>query len=137
MAGVPVLRQAIANDAALGLGRAIDPDTEVTVTAGCTEAIAATLLGLLNPGDEVLAFEPFYDSYPAVIAMAGAVLKTITLKPPTFSFDADALAAAVTPRTRAVLLNTPHNPTGRVASARELDAIAAVLQKAPIDRHCR
>lgn len=129
MAGVPVLRQAIANDAALGLGRTIDPDTEVTVTAGCTEAIAATLLGLLNPGDEVLAFEPFYDSYPAVIAMAGAVLKTITLKPPTFSFDADALAAAVTPRTRAVLLNTPHNPTGRVASASELDAIAAVCKK--------
>ncbi len=129
MAGVPCLQEAIANDAARGLGRAIDPGAEVTVTSGCTEAIAATLLGLLNPGDEVLTFEPFYDSYPAVTAMAGAVLKTITLQPPAFLFDADALAAAVTPRTRAVLLNTPHNPTGRVASAEELDAIAAVCQK--------
>ena len=126
LAGIPELQQAVALEAADGLGRTIDPAGEVTVTSGCTEAIAATLLGLLNPGDEVIAFEPFYDSYPAVCAMAGAVLRTVTLRPPDFAFDAAALDAAVGPRTRAVLLNTPHNPTGRVATAAELDAIAEV-----------
>jgi aspartate/methionine/tyrosine aminotransferase len=128
MAGIPQLQQAIALDASDAMGRAVDPASEVTVTAGCTEAIAATLLGLLNPGDEVIAFEPFYDSYPACCAMAGAFLRTVTLQPPDFKFDADALEAAVTSKTRAVLLNTPHNPTGRVASADELDAIAAVCR---------
>ncbi|MCH2135906.1 MAG: aminotransferase class I/II-fold pyridoxal phosphate-dependent enzyme [Phycisphaerales bacterium] len=129
MGGVPQLQEAIARDAAEGLGRTIDPAGEVTVTSGCTEAIAATMAGLLNPGDEVIAFEPFYDSYPATVAMCGATLKTVTLRPPTFAFDAARLEVAVTDRTRAVLLNTPHNPTGRVATANELEAIADVCRR--------
>ncbi|MCH2137516.1 MAG: aminotransferase class I/II-fold pyridoxal phosphate-dependent enzyme [Phycisphaerales bacterium] len=126
LAGLPALQEAAARDASEYLGRTVDGAAEVTVTSGCTEAIAAALLGLLNPGDEVLAFEPFYDSYPACCALAGARLKTITLRPPAFEFDAAALEAAVTPDTRVVLLNTPHNPTGRVATAAELDAIARI-----------
>ena len=129
MGGCPELQQAISLDASDAFGRHIDPATEVTVTAGCTEAIAATLLGLLNPGDEVIAFEPFYDSYPACCAIAGATFRTVTLQPPAFAFDADALEAAVTSNTRAILVNTPHNPTGRVATALELDAIASVCRR--------
>ncbi len=128
-AGEPALQTAIARDAAGGFGRTIDPGSEVTVTNGCTEGIAATLLGLLNPGDGVLAFEPFYDSYPACCAMAGATFDTVTMQAPDFAFDATALEAAVTPSTRVVLLNTPHNPPGRVATVAELDAIAAVCIK--------
>ena len=91
-----------------------NPDTEVLVTAGATEAIAAALLALTEPGDEVIAFEPYYDSYAACIALAGAVRVPVTLRPPGFRPDLDALRAAITPRTRLILLNTPHNPTGAV-----------------------
>jgi aspartate/methionine/tyrosine aminotransferase len=126
MGGVPVLTQAIADDWHASTGHTIDPSSEVTVTAGCTEAIAATMLGLLNPDDEVIVFEPFYESYPATIAMASGVMKTVTTRPPHFGIDLDAIRAALTPRTRAILLNTPHNPTGHVASRDELEGLAAI-----------
>jgi N-succinyldiaminopimelate aminotransferase len=96
----------------------------VLVTAGATEAIAAAVLALCDPGDEILAFEPTYDSYRAVAALAGAVLRPVTLVPPPLAADVEALAALVTDRTRLVLLNSPHNPTGRVFTADELAAIA-------------
>ncbi|MFD6982453.1 pyridoxal phosphate-dependent aminotransferase [Streptomyces sp. NPDC059956] len=122
--GVPELRTAIAAHQQRFYGLAYDPDTEVLVTAGATEAIAASLLALLEPGDEVIALEPFYDSYAACIAMAGAVRVPLTLRAPDFRLDVDALRAAVTPRTRLLLLNTPHNPTGTVLTPAELAAVA-------------
>ncbi|MCP4839486.1 MAG: aminotransferase class I/II-fold pyridoxal phosphate-dependent enzyme [Planctomycetes bacterium] len=128
MPGVAPLREAIAADFASETGISLDSDTNITVTAGCTEAIAATLLGLLNPGDEVIVFEPFYDSYPASIAMAGGVMRTVTTRPPDFGIDLDAVRDAITPRTRAILLNTPHNPTGHVATLSELCGLAEIAQ---------
>ncbi|WP_328299955.1 pyridoxal phosphate-dependent aminotransferase [Streptomyces sp. NBC_00435] len=122
--GVPELRTAIAGHQQRFYGLSHDPDTEVLVTAGATEAIAASLLALLEPGDEVIALEPFYDSYAACIAMAGAVRVPLTLRAPDFRLDVDALRAAVTPRTRLLLLNTPHNPTGTVLTPAELAAVA-------------
>lgn len=122
--GIPELRQAVAAHQQRFYGLSYDPDTEVLVTAGATEAIAAALLALLEPGDEVIALEPFYDSYAACIAMAGAVRVPLTLRAPHFRPDLDALRDAVTPRTRLLLLNTPHNPTGTVLTREELTAIA-------------
>jgi N-succinyldiaminopimelate aminotransferase len=122
--GIPELRTAIAEHQQRFYGLPYDPDTEVLVTAGATEAIAAAMLALLEPGDEVIAFEPFYDSYAACIAMAGAVRVPLTLRAPDFRPDLDALRAAVTPRTRLLLLNSPHNPTGMVLTRDELAAIA-------------
>jgi histidinol-phosphate/aromatic aminotransferase/cobyric acid decarboxylase-like protein len=95
------------------------------VTSGATEAIFASIQAICEPGDEVVLFEPFYDSYAASVRMAGAVPRAVELAPPDWSFDAAALAARVRARTRAILLNTPHNPTGKVLHARELEAIAA------------
>ncbi len=117
--GATRLRRAVSADVEERLGVAYDPDREVTVTTGATEGIAAALLGLLNPGDEVLTFEPFYDSYPACAAMAGARLRAVPLRPPHFAFDPRELEAAFGPRTRLFLLNTPHNPTGRVFTEEE------------------
>ncbi len=94
------------------------------VTTGCTEAVAAALLGLVEPGDEVVVLEPYYDSYVAMLQMAGAVRRPVTLRAPDYRLDADELRAAVTPRTRFVLLNTPHNPTGTVLTDAELQAVA-------------
>ncbi|MCW2872670.1 pyridoxal phosphate-dependent aminotransferase [Actinacidiphila oryziradicis] len=122
--GVPELRTAVAEHQQRFYGLPYDPDTEVLVTAGATEAIAAAMLALLEPGDEVIAFEPFYDSYAACIAMAGAIRVPLTLRAPSFRPDLDALRAAVTPRTRLLLLNSPHNPTGMVLTRDELAAIA-------------
>jgi N-succinyldiaminopimelate aminotransferase len=122
--GVPELRNAIADHQQRFYGLPFDPDTEVLVTAGATEAIAAAMLALLEPGDEVIAFEPFYDSYAACIAMAGATRVPLTLHAPGFRPDLDALRDAVTPRTRLLLLNSPHNPTGMVLTPAELTAIA-------------
>jgi len=122
--GVPELRQAIAEHQKRFYDIALDPDREVLVTAGATEAIAAAMLALLEPGDEVIAFEPYYDSYAACIAMAGARRVPVTLRPPDFRPDLDALRDAVTGRTRLILLNSPHNPTGMVATRAELAAIA-------------
>jgi N-succinyldiaminopimelate aminotransferase len=123
---VPELRRAIAAHQRRFSDLAVDPDTEVLVTAGATEAVAAALLALVEPGDEVIAFEPYYDSYAACIAMAGGIRVPVTLRPPDFRPDTGALAAAVTPRTRLILLNSPHNPTGSVFSRAELTAIAAL-----------
>jgi N-succinyldiaminopimelate aminotransferase len=124
--GVPELRTAIAQHQQRFYGLAVDPDTEVVVTTGATEAIAAALLGLVDPGDEVLALEPYYDSYAACIAMAGGVRVPVTLRPPGFRLDTDALRAAVTARTTVILVNSPHNPTGMVLREDELRAIAEV-----------
>jgi N-succinyldiaminopimelate aminotransferase len=122
--GIPELRTAIAAHQKRFYGLDVDPDTEVLVTAGATEAVAAALLALLEPGDEVIAFEPYYDSYAACIAMAGGVRVPVTLRAPGFRPDLDRLRDAVTSRTRLILLNSPHNPTGMVASREELAAIA-------------
>ncbi|MEU4503074.1 pyridoxal phosphate-dependent aminotransferase [Streptomyces sp. NPDC024089] len=122
--GIPELRTAIADHQQRRYGLAHDPDTEVLVTAGATEAIAASLLALLEPGDEVIAFEPFYDSYAACIAMAGGRRVPLTLRAPDFRPDLDALRDAITPRTRLLLLNSPHNPTGMVLTREELTTIA-------------
>ena len=122
--GIPELRQAIAEHQRRFYGLAFDPDTEVQVTAGATEAIAAALLALVEPGDEVIAFEPYYDSYAACIALAGGTRIPVTLRAPDFRPDRDALRSAVTDRTRLILLNTPHNPTGTVFTRDELTAIA-------------
>ncbi|MFI8422237.1 pyridoxal phosphate-dependent aminotransferase [Streptomyces sp. NPDC085479] len=124
--GIPELRRAIADHQDRFYGLSLDPDTDVLVTAGATEAIAATMLALLEPGDEVIAFEPFYDSYAACIAMAGARRVPLTLRAPSFRPDLDELRSKITPRTRLLLLNTPHNPTGTVLTTEELSAIAAL-----------
>jgi len=122
--GVPELRRAVADHQRRFYGIELDPDREVLVVAGATEGIAAALLSLLEVGDEVVAFEPFYDSYAACISMAGAVRKPVTLRTPDFALDVDALRNAITDRTRLILLNTPHNPTGKVFEPSELAAIA-------------
>ncbi|MFJ2608679.1 pyridoxal phosphate-dependent aminotransferase [Streptomyces sp. NPDC087425] len=124
--GVPELRTAIAAHQQRRYGLPYDPDTEVLVTAGATEAIAAALLALVEPGDEVIAFEPYYDSYAACVAMAGGTRVPVTLRPHegAFRLDLDELRAAVTDRTRLLLINTPHNPTGTVLTRAELTAIA-------------
>ncbi|MEO7570941.1 MAG: pyridoxal phosphate-dependent aminotransferase [Acidimicrobiales bacterium] len=122
--GIEPLRRAIAEHQQRFWGLRFDPDTEVLVTTGATEAIAAAVLALCDPGDEVLAIEPTFDSYPAVAALAGARLRPVALVPPAYDADVQALAALVTDRTRVVLLNTPHNPTGKVFSGDELAAIA-------------
>jgi N-succinyldiaminopimelate aminotransferase len=122
--GLPVLRTAIAEHQQRFYGLGYDPDTEVLVTAGATEALAGALLGLLDTGDEVVLFEPMYDSYQACIALAGATAKPVTLRPPTYGFDVDELRAAITPKTKLLLINTPHNPTGKVLDAAEMQAIA-------------
>jgi N-succinyldiaminopimelate aminotransferase len=124
--GVPALRQAVARHQLRHYGVELDPDNQVVVTTGCTEGIAAALLGLVNPGDEVVVLEPYYDSYPAMIQMAGGVRRPVTLRWPDFRLDADELRAAVTPRTRFVLLNSPHNPTGTVLTRAELQSVADV-----------
>jgi len=124
--GIPELRHAVAAHQKRFYGVDLDPDTEVLVTAGATEGIAAALIALMEPGDEAIAFEPYYDSYAACVAMAGAARVPVTLRPPDFRPDLAALRAAITPRTRLILLNTPHNPTGAVFSRAELTEIAAL-----------
>ncbi len=124
--GIPVLREAIAEHQQRHYGLVLDPDTEVLVTTGATEGIAAALLGLLDPGDVVVALEPFYDSYAAGVQLAGARLRGVPLQPPHFRLDLDRLADAVTDRTRLLLVNSPHNPTGAVLTRDERDGIAAL-----------
>ncbi|MEU8246058.1 pyridoxal phosphate-dependent aminotransferase [Nonomuraea sp. NPDC048916] len=129
--GVPELRQAVSDHRAAHYGLTYDPDREVLVTVGATEAIATSVLALCEPGDEVIAFEPYYDSYAASIALAQARLVAVTMRPEAgrFTFDPDELRAAVTPRTRAILVNSPHNPTGTVFTRAELTVIAELCQE--------
>jgi N-succinyldiaminopimelate aminotransferase len=127
--GIPELRQAIAEHQQRFYGLSFDPGTEVLVTAGATEAVAAALLALVEPGDEVIAFEPYYDSYAACVALAGGIRVPVTLRPPDFRPDTGALRAAITPRTRLILLNSPHNPTGAVFTRAELTEIAALARE--------
>src|SRR3954447_18795147 len=122
--GVPELRQAIVRHQQRHYGLDLDPDREVVVTTGCTEAVAAALLGLVDPGDEIVVLEPYYDSYVAMIQMACGVRRPVTLRAPDFRMELAELKAAVTPRTRFVLLNSPHNPSGSVLTGAELQAVA-------------
>ncbi len=127
--GVPALTGAVAARFAAATGIAPDAAAEVTVTSGCTEALAATIIGLVEPGDEVVLIAPHYDAYVPDVAIAGGVPRYVTLRPPDFRLDPGELAAAFGPRTRAVVVNTPHNPTGRVFDASELAAIAGLCRE--------
>ncbi|GAB4844886.1 hypothetical protein Ancab_038277 [Ancistrocladus abbreviatus] len=124
--GVPDFNSAIAERFKKDTGFTVDPEKEVTVTSGCTEAIAASMLGLINPGDEVILFAPFYDSYEATLSMAGARVKAITLRPPDFAVPIDELKSVITKNTRAILINSPHNPTGKMFTRKELDILASL-----------
>ncbi len=127
--GIPELRQAIADRRLADHGQRFDPDTEVLVTVGATEALAAAVLALCEPGDEVLMLEPHYDSYPPIVAMAGGSHRSVPLRPGgagRFALDLQELADAVGPRTRMLILNTPHNPTGTVLTPEELGGIAEI-----------
>ena len=124
--GMPVLRQAVAADRLARYGLDHDPDSEVLVTVGATEAISAAILGLVEPGEEVVLIEPYYDSYAASVALAGAVRRSVPLarSGTKFVVDLDALRAAITPKTRMLVINTPHNPTGTVFTPEEIAAVA-------------
>ncbi len=128
--GIPALRRAVADHQRRFHAQRVDPDAEVTITFGATEAVTAAILALCDPGDEVIVLDPVYDSYPAIIAVAGAVAVRVPIDPPGqdrgWHLDLDRLAAAFSPRTRLLVLNTPHNPTGLVLSVDDLDAIAAM-----------
>ncbi len=128
-AGVPELLDAIAAHQKRFYGLELDPRAEVLVTVGATEAIAATVLALVQPGDEVVTFEPYYDSYAATIALAGGVRRTSVLRFPDFAVDEASLRAAFSSRTRMVLLNTPHNPTGKVFTRAELELVCALARE--------
>jgi N-succinyldiaminopimelate aminotransferase len=127
--GIPALREAVAAHQRRRYGLEYDPDGEVLVTTGATEAIAAAILALVEPGDEVVALEPYYDSYAACIALAGGIRAPVALRPPDFRLDLDELRAAITGRTRLLLINTPHNPTGAVLDRTELTALAELASE--------
>ncbi len=122
--GIPVLRQAITDRWHKDTAMAIDPDANVTVTSGCTEALAATFLGLFEPGDEVILFEPYYDAYPVGCSLSGAIPRFVTLRPPDFAVHEEELRAAFNQQIRAIVVNTPHNPTGHVFTRAELQLVA-------------
>lgn len=124
--GHPLLIDAVARHLERSQALAYDPGSEICITNGCTEALSASVLGLLEPGEEVILFEPFYDSYPAVAAMAGCTVKSLALRFPDFALDLDALADLIGPNTRAIILNSPHNPSGKVFSLDELQGIATL-----------
>lgn len=130
LAGLPVLREAIAQQREDRYGLRYDPEEEVLITVGATEGVSAAILALVQPSDEVVLFQPYYDSYVAAIALAGARRVPVLLRPETpggrFTFDPDELRRAVTPRTRVLLINSPHNPTGTVLTEEELRVIAEV-----------
>jgi methionine aminotransferase len=128
MAGVPALREAIAAKIAALYGAAYDPETEITVTAGATQALFTAVAALVHPGDEVLVFEPVYDSYVPAIELQGGVARRLRLAAPDYRPDWAAVAAAITPRTRMIMLNTPHNPTGTVWSAEDMAALEALTR---------
>jgi aminotransferase len=124
--GAPQLRLAVARNYAASWGRAVDPDTEITVSCGATEAMIAAMLAAVDPGDEVIVFEPFYENYGPDCVISGASPRYVALRPPDWSFDPDVLRAAFSEKTRAIVLNTPHNPTGKVYSRAELELIAGL-----------
>jgi N-succinyldiaminopimelate aminotransferase len=126
MAGAPALAASLARKYRRDYGLEFDAESEITVTSGATEAIFAAIQGLCAAGDEVVVFEPYYDSYKPALAMAGARARVVTLRAPRWEFDASELERAVNPKTRAVLLNSPHNPTGKVFSPEELAAVAEI-----------
>src|SRR5687768_5219435 len=128
-AGQKRLRNAIAAHWQRQHGDTWDPETEITVTQGATEALLAATLGILNPGDEAVIFEPFYDAYVPDVQMAGGTARFVRLHPPHWNFDHEELASAFSPRTKLIFLNSPHNPTGKVFSVQELDAIAALANE--------
>ena len=122
--GAPALRQAIARKYSAAWGRAVDPDTEITVSCGATEAMIAAMLAAVDPGDEVIVFEPFYENYGPDCVISGAAPRFVALRPPDWSFDEADLRAAFNAGTRAIVVNTPHNPTGKVFTRSELELIA-------------
>jgi methionine aminotransferase len=128
MAGVAALREAIAHKIEAVHGRAYDPQTEITVTAGATQALLTTILATVHPGDEVVVFEPTYDSYIPSIELAGGKPVFVALEAPNYAIDFDKLARAVTPRTRLILINTPHNPTGRVWHADDMRRLEEIVR---------
>ena len=121
--GIPELRRAVADHQARFYGQQVDPG-DVMVSTGASEAIGAAIMALVEPGQEVVVFEPYFDLYAAVIELAGGVRRAVTLRTPDYSFDLDELEAVINPSTRLILVNTPHNPTGKVFSEAELAAIA-------------
>jgi len=127
--GNPTLRRAIADTYRSWYGMDIDPDREITVTCGSTEAMASTFLALIDPGDEVIVLEPFYENYGPDAILSGATPRYVTLHEPDWTFDPDELAAAFNEKTKAIIINTPNNPTGKVFTREELEAIAALCRK--------
>ena len=127
--GMPAVREAIATHGSRFYGQTIDPETEVLVTSGATEAVFAAILGVADAGDEIIVFEPVYDSYVPNMVMAGVTPRYVPLRGDDWAFDPDELARAFNPRTRAIIINTPHNPTGKVYSRDELRVIAELCQK--------
>ncbi len=127
--GQPALRRAIAEHVQRFYGQSYNPETEITVVSGATEGLFASILGLVNPGDEVIVFEPFYDAYVPNIIMAGGIPRFVPLRPPDWGIDLAALSAAFNERTRMIMINTPHNPTGKVFGEGELNLIAKLCKK--------
>ncbi len=127
--GMPAFRAAIAGAYERWYGMSVDPETEVCVTCGSTEAMMAAMLGTLDPGDELVLFEPFYESYHPDAILTGVTRRHVALRPPDWSFDEGELRAAFTDRTRAIVVNSPHNPTGKVFSWRELEAMAELCER--------
>jgi N-succinyldiaminopimelate aminotransferase len=127
--GQPALRRAIAAHVQRFYGQSYNPETEITVVSGATEGLFASILGLVNPGDEVIVFEPFYDAYVPNIIMAGGIPRFVPLRPPDWGIDLAALSAAFNERTRMIMINTPHNPTGKVFGDGELNLIARLCEK--------
>ena len=127
--GDKLLRQAVAEKYSPSLGYSIDPETEITVTCGATEALMACLLAFIDPGDEVIVLEPFYENYLPQILLAGGVARYVSLQPPSWTFDREQLANAFNSKTRAIIINTPHNPTGKVFTIDELTFIGELCHK--------
>src|SRR5438105_6702593 len=122
-------RAAVAAKQSRAWGREVDPETEVTVACGATESMIAAMLAAVDPGDEVIVFEPFYENYGPDCILSGAVPRFVALRPPDWNFDPDELRRAFSPKTRAIVINTPHNPTGKVFSLAELELIAGLCQE--------
>src|SRR5437868_1224778 len=127
--GAKTFRDAIAEKSSWYLGLEVDPEREITVTCGSTEAMMAAMMAIVNPGDEVIVFEPFYENYGPDAILSGATPRYVTLRPPDWSFDPDELAAAFNDHTKAIIINTPNNPTGKVFSREEMAFIAALCQQ--------